>query len=275
MDDRSTLRDTALLTRHHKDRVIGPALAEVGLRVRVTDAFDTDQLGTFTRDVPRAGTQIEAARRKARIGMELLGLSLGVASEGAFGPDPYGVMPWNVEMVVFVDDAEDLVVVGRAHGPARHLHATVSTLDELHRFAQGADFPRHGLVLRVAPDGPPVRGLCEPDALRSAFEALGGGAVPLHVEHDLRAHVHPDRMARIDAAARDLARRLASPCPACGAPGFDRVSWIAGRPCGHCGAPTSLPRAAEWGCVRCDHRVERSVDDEGPADPTWCPLCNP
>ena len=42
----------------------------------------------------RAGTQIEAARKKARLGMELAGLPLGLASEGAFGPDPMtGMFP--------------------------------------------------------------------------------------------------------------------------------------------------------------------------------------
>jgi len=44
-----------------------------------------------------AGTQLEAARRKARIGMELSGSLFGLASEGALGPNPgIGLIPWNV-----------------------------------------------------------------------------------------------------------------------------------------------------------------------------------
>jgi hypothetical protein len=64
----------ALLTQHGKERVIAPALASaLGVEVRHVQGFDTDQLGTFSRDVPRAGSQREAARRKAEIGMRLSG----------------------------------------------------------------------------------------------------------------------------------------------------------------------------------------------------------
>lgn len=68
-------RRITLLTQHGKERVIAPVLDAVpGCGVERMSGFDTDTLGTFTRDIPRAGTQIEVARRKARIGMELSGL---------------------------------------------------------------------------------------------------------------------------------------------------------------------------------------------------------
>ena len=76
-------RRVALLTRHGKERALAPVLEPaLGCRVERVGGYDTDQLGTFTREIPRAGTQLEAARRKARIGMELAGLPLGLASEG-------------------------------------------------------------------------------------------------------------------------------------------------------------------------------------------------
>jgi len=53
-----------------KERVIAPVLEPaLGCQIELVDGFDTDQLGTFTRDIPRDGTQLEAARKKARIGM--------------------------------------------------------------------------------------------------------------------------------------------------------------------------------------------------------------
>ena len=62
-------RRIALLTQHDKERVIAPVLdAALGCRVEWVNGFDTDLIGTFTRDIPRIGTQVEAARRKARIG---------------------------------------------------------------------------------------------------------------------------------------------------------------------------------------------------------------
>ena len=104
----------ALLTQHGKEGVIASVLdAALGCRVERVMGYDTDLLGTFTRDIPRAGMQLEAGRKKARIGMELSGLSLGLASEGSFGPDPMvGMFPWNVEFLIFIDDERGLEVVG-------------------------------------------------------------------------------------------------------------------------------------------------------------------
>ena len=65
----------ALLTQHGKERVIAPALEPaLGCHIQLVTGYDTDQLGTFTRDKPRPGSQLEAARRKVRIGMALSGL---------------------------------------------------------------------------------------------------------------------------------------------------------------------------------------------------------
>lgn len=91
--------EVALLTRHGKAGVIAPAPeGPLGCRVRLDDGYDTDRLGTFSREVPRRGSQLEVARTKARIGMERTGLPLGLASERAFGPDPCaGLFSWNVE----------------------------------------------------------------------------------------------------------------------------------------------------------------------------------
>lgn len=272
-------RAIALLTQHHKERVVGPALARLGARVAPVTDFDTDTLGTFTREIPRPGTQVEAARRKARIGLERAGLSAGLGSEGAFGPDPLGLGPWNVEVLVLVDDALGVEVVGRAAGPAICAQEPVSSLPALQRFAARAGFPDHALVLRPdGPEGTPIRkGLRDPDALRAAWEETVARSASgrVFVEHDLRAHVHPTRMERIAEAAADLVARLRSPCPACAAPGFWAVAHLPGRPCALCRAPTRLPRGERRGCVRCDHVEEVLWPDLPPADPGRCDLCNP
>jgi hypothetical protein len=97
----------ALLTQHGKQAVIATLLEPaLGCHIELVTGFDTDQLGTFTRETPRPGTQQEAARRKARQGMLLAGTSLGIASEGSFAADPFsGMLPWNVELVTWIDDA--------------------------------------------------------------------------------------------------------------------------------------------------------------------------
>jgi hypothetical protein len=105
----------ALLTQHGKEAAIAPVLEPVlGCRVLRVDGFDTDTLGTFTRERPRPGSQIDAARRKARIGIERSGLPIGLASEGSFGPDPFsGLFTWNLELLLLIDDRLGIEVVGR------------------------------------------------------------------------------------------------------------------------------------------------------------------
>lgn len=271
----------ALLTQHGKERVIAPVLEpELVCRVELVTGYDTDQLGTFTRDIPRAGAQIEAARKKARLGMELSGLPLGLASEGAFGPDPMvGMFPWNVEFLLFIDDEQGLEIVGVAQGKANHAHRLTADWAQAEAFAREAGFPEHHLVVR--PDGendPRLRkGIAAWEDLEAAFAwaQAQSASGQVFLETDLRAHANPTRMEMIRLAAVDLAAKLKSMCPACGAPGFWLVERIAGLPCGDCGAPTRETRAEVHGCVKCAHRVTRERTDQAYADPGRCNYCNP
>ena len=56
------------LTQHGKEDLLRPILAD-GLDAEVfrVEGFDTDTLGTFTREITRQGTQVEAATRKAEL----------------------------------------------------------------------------------------------------------------------------------------------------------------------------------------------------------------
>ncbi|MCA1789588.1 MAG: hypothetical protein LC667_06965 [Thioalkalivibrio sp.] len=270
-----------LLTRHGKERVIAPVLeAALECRIEVVDGFDTDQLGTFTREIPRAGTQLEAARRKARIGMELSGSLFGLASEGAFGPDPgIGLIPWNVEFVILVDDVRGMELMGRAEGPARQAHRTVTDWAALLAFAEEAGFPDHHLVLRPDNDNDPrvFKGIGDVDTLEQSFtSALDTSAQSqVFVETDLRAHCNPTRMQMIALATKDLLARLDSLCPTCGAPGFWLVERIPGLHCTDCGAPTRQTRAEVYGCIQCPYRETRPLDPGEYADPAVCDWCNP
>ncbi len=274
-------RRLALLTQHGKERVIAPALEPaLGCRVERVAGFDTDRLGTFTRDILRAGTQLEAARRKARIGMELSGSPLGLGSEGAFGPDSLtGLFPWNWEILVFIDAETGLEVVGRAHGRACHHHRRVTDWAGVEAFARAAGFPEHQLVVRPeGEDDPRLRkGIADWAGLEAAWRWARAQSVSgaVFLESDLRAHANPTRMAMIAQAAADLAARLLSRCPACGTPGYALSERIPGLPCADCGAPTREPRAEVWACLKCPHRETRPLPGEARADPERCDLCNP
>lgn len=260
--------------------MVAPLFADLlGVRVELATGFDTDTLGTFTRDVVRQGSQLEAARKKARKGMELLGLDLGIASEGSFGPDAFGLFPSNFELVIFIDRSRNLEVVGRAEGPAHHLHERVATREALDAFARETDFPAHGLVVRPDDQNDPRirKGLVDWPALHAAFdEALAASrSSVVFVESELRAHFNPTRMGTIRLATENLINRIRSECPRCRRPGFWAVERIAGLPCRDCSSPTDEARAERWGCVTADHFELREVNAGRFADPSRCPLCNP
>jgi hypothetical protein len=273
--------EVALLTMHEKQRVIAPALEmALGCHIRHVTGYDTDRLGTFTRDIARLGTQLDTARHKARIGMELSGLPLGLGSEGSFGPDPFlGALPWNLELILFIDDLRGLEVVGVAQGKANFAQSLLGEWTALDSFARSQGFPRQQLVVRPDSEDDPrmIKGIDSWSALEAAFAwALRTSASKLiSVETDGRAHTNPERMANIGRAAQDLAARLAALCPACGAPGFWSIERLGGLPCRACGAPTNETRAHIHGCVKCDYRETHVASDREFSDPTYCDYCNP
>ncbi|MFF5175889.1 DUF6671 family protein [Micromonospora sp. NPDC000089] len=270
----------SLATLHGKRAALGPPLRRrLGLRLRVA-AVDTDALGTFTGEVPRPGPATEVVVAKARLGMAATGCPVGVASEGSFGPDPS--LPWctlQVEHVALVDDRLGLVLVERATSSAsNHGELVTDGADrrELLAFARSVGLPGHALTVRpVDAPYPVVKGIVRVSALLTAVaEAVSASAAGrARVAADLRAHHNPRRMSVIAEAGQRLAARLATPCPACGAPGFGPVGTEPGLPCRVCRTPTELAARQLLGCARCPHRLTREA--AAPADPQWCPYCNP
>ena len=273
----------AFLTQHGKETVVSPILGKaLGVRIERITGFDTDTLGTFTRDIPRFGSQLDAARRKARIGMELSGIPLGLASEGSFGPDPHtGLFPWNVEILLLIDDIRKIEVIGIHQGPASSDHALIQDWPALQAFAKRVGFPKQHLVLRVSGENDPrmQKGLSDWPSLQSAFawaRNLSSNDGKTFVERDLRANGHPERMLNIGKAAQNLADKLGSFCPNCGTPGYSAVEQVTGLPCSACGLPTQDLRGQIWACQACDFRAERLRQDGiRTADPAHCNYCNP
>lgn len=273
-------RRVALLTQHGKERVVRPVLEPaLGCRIECVTGYDTDLLGTFTREIPRVGTQLEAARKKALLGMGLVGLPLGLASEGSFGSGSFlGGLALNVELLIWIDHERGLEVVGVARGTADFSHVLTADWPQAQAFALRCGFPEQQLVVRPRGESDPRirKGISTGAALEAAFfwalELSAGGQVFL--ETDMRASSSPTRRENIRLAAGDLLGKLSSRCPSCGAPGFWIVERVAGVPCLDCGAATRDIRADILGCLKCAHRTTQEHDWH-PADPARCDQCNP
>ena len=271
----------SLLTQHGKELVICPELLNTNsLEVIHVTGYDTDRLGTFTRNIPRYGSQLDAARKKARVGMTLASTQIGIASEGAFSNDPYtGLLPWNYELVILIDDTRNLEITGFYGGEAQSASKQASSWDELTAFLSEAQFPSHQLVVR--PDDEYHleyrKGINSIESLREAYDWATNLSKKgnVFVENDLRAHANPTRMNNILKATQDLAKKMISLCPECDSPGFSITENKKGLPCFNCGAPTNLPIANIWSCVKCGHKKEKVITNQTSADPSRCNCCNP
>jgi hypothetical protein len=270
----------ALLTQHGKEKVIAPLLAELlNCHVENVDGFDTDLLGNFTRDIARDGSQLDAARQKARIGMELSGLSIGLASEGSFGTDPFtGMLPWNTELLIWIDDRLGIEVIENSAGKTNFSHRLVESWEEAEDFALSAGFPEHYLVVRPEDENNPKlrKGLADWPSLEDAVTWALDFAPNQRafVETDMRAFANPTRLENIRLATENLAQRLNSLCPACGAPGFYLAELVRGLLCEDCGRTPPQAKADIHRCVRCAHEVlaERELEY---ASARYCSYCNP
>jgi hypothetical protein len=272
-------------TMHGKTRVIAPALSPVlGVEPVAVPDIDTDVFGTFSREIPRQGTALEAARAKVAAAFARApSARFAIASEGSFGPHPSA--PWQAwarEWVLLVDREVGQEFIGTDFGTATNYeHAVVTSPEEAQSFAARIGFPTHGVILCVCRGMEPVpragilKDLRNGRALAAGVRSLLDKDDKVHIETDMRADRNPLRMAAIARAAEALAALYATRCPACAARGFGPEEAVPGLPCRRCALPTQVTRARRRACAVCRHVEE--IPALGPlyADPGRCDFCNP
>lgn len=278
-------RTLVLATMHQKERAIAPLLTqEMGLNVVVPLDFNTDQFGTFTREIKRLGTQLEAARQKARAALEMTRQSLAIASEGSFFPHPaFPYVCCDREIVLLLDKTNDLEIIGQEIATETNFaHQTVTTIEEALKFARKVGFSEHGLVVMFEKNcqnkDEIFKGITSEAQLIDLLEYVlkHSPAKTAHIETDMRAMYNPTRLKVIARATQNLIKKIKQLCPQCSAPGFDLVERESGLPCNLCLAPTSLIKTEIWGCQKCRFKQANNFPDKSKfADPTYCQYCNP
>jgi len=279
-----TGRRASLATKHGKERQIArPLHAALNLDTYVPPTIDTDLLGTFTGEIPRRGSPAQVVLQKARMGMEMTGLSLGLANEGSFGPHPaFPLVTADTELLVFVDDERGIhVQESVVSEQVVAAQAVTHSIADLAPFLAHALFPSHALIVRpnaLLQSDLLFKGITDPVVLEEKVKliaAISPDGLAL-VETDLRAHMNPTRRRVLRHLAVRLARRLAHLCPACRTPGWGLVSHLYGLPCEWCGEATDLVCEDLFGCPACSYRQHHPRSDGLlHASPTHCPSCNP
>ncbi|NET91196.1 MAG: hypothetical protein F6K45_24405 [Kamptonema sp. SIO1D9] len=274
-----------LATMHKKEQAIAALLEkQLEMQVVVPQGFNTDRFGTFTREIKRLGTQLEAARLKAQKVLEVTGESLAVASEGSFFPDPN--LPYvsrDRELVLLLDRVHQLEIVGvEVSLETNYNHTWVYSVADAFDFAAQVGFPDHGLVLMSSPEPKKneqiFKGIVtEADLIHAVTTILKSSPEKrAHLETDMRAMYNPTRMQVIAKATENLIDKIQQTCPNCYCPGFDVIERKPGLRCAMCNLPTSLIKSDLYQCQKCNFQETRSFPNQVEfADPTYCNYCNP
>lgn len=273
----------AFATKHHKEKVIAPFFEKkLGSRLLIP-CVDTDLLGTFSGEVERSGSALEIVEQKARLGMKVSGLPLGLASEGSFTPHPsIPFMPCDREILFFVDEIrgfsfhESFLSI-----KTNYSYQEVEAFEEVLNFLSKAQFPEHGVFLHPSPwinKNIIFKDLNDIGSMQNAFDICKEQSPEgrVFIKTDMRAHRNPSRQKVISALARRLIHRLLTPCPACQMPGWGHIKTVTGLPCSACHTPTQEVHHDVYGCTSCD--TQKVWPENAPnlfASPAHCINCNP
>lgn len=262
---------------HGKERAIIPVLERsVGVRCNFAAHLNTDAFGTFTGEIPRVLSPLEAARRKCELCHLETGADLVLASEGSFGPHPIvGFFPVDEELLVLKDFRNDFEIqVSHLSGATNFASAEIEDESALNDFLLNSGFPSHGVIVRIQEENETkfLKDIADKNIFRKLLIEKG----KLHLETDMRAFRNPTRMTVIQQTAELLAERMKSLCPSCSVPGFGVKYAVPGLHCSSCGSETRSILKNVLGCVSCSYTEEHYYPKEKKTeDPMYCDICNP
>jgi len=274
-------RNLVIASMHKKEVVIAPAIeGELKVNCFVDDRFDSDVLGTFSGEFKRDTDVLSTLRKKCYKAMELTNCDLSIASEGSFGPHPY--IPFvqaDDEVLMFLDKKNNIEIVAREVSTITNYNAlTVTSIEQLVKFANESLFPSHALILKQGEYlyEEMKKGIHSWDVLVNTFHEWYPKNGHVYVETDMRAMCNPTRMQVIKDATLKLIQKLKSECPKCGMPGFDVVLSKKGLKCSFCGMPTRSISANVLVCKHCNYSEEKVFPfGKYSEEPMFCDFCNP
>ena len=136
---------------HAKEQAVAPPFRRVlGTEIVVAPDVDTDELGTFSGEVPRPDALVETCVLKAELVFRTLDVDCAIANEGSYGPiDAVPLVPSGVEIMAFLDRRRGIRIIETL--------PTHRTNWRLMRFRAGdpgvpsivkaMDFPRYGVFV--------------------------------------------------------------------------------------------------------------------------------
>lgn len=272
-------RQLCIATMHQKEQVIAPILNSIlGVTCFVPQELNTDQFGTFSGEIERSLSPLNAARAKCDLAHQITGCNLIVANEGSFGPHPnLFFIPANEELMLLRDYKNNLSIWTSLLSTETNFNSLeISNTNQLGDFAKSIGFPEHGMIL-LSVDRTQIRKDFKTlEEANRALTELTKGLGRCIAETDMRAMNNPTRMKVIEALTHKLANKIKSTCPSCNTPGFDVIRVNPGLPCMVCKTATSSIRSIVNGCLSCTYEeVIHYPNSKQEEDPMYCNYCNP
>ncbi len=274
-------RKMVIATMHGKEAVITPPfIKHFQVHPTLPKDWNSDLLGTFSGEIPRVVSPLEALRVKCEQAMKNTDTDLAVASEGSFGPHPsIPFIPINTEMLMFMDLKNKLEITATVHSLETNFNSQmIEDLEALELFVRQTQFPAHALILKRPQGDKPVflKGITQEDQLKKYAQILINQEGSAWVETDMRAMMNPTRMKTIGQCAEKLVTHILMKCPQCKLPGFSPDKPIHGLPCAQCGQPTSSAIGWLHRCAACGYQqLEHNKGGKLLEDPGFCTYCNP
>ncbi len=274
-------RTLVVASQHAKESVIAPRLSKAfNLKVTTAPNLDTDALGTFSGEIDRLLSPIDAARAKCQKAIDLTGCDLAIASEASFGPHPiYPFVAAHEELLLMQDRKNDWEFVVKTLETTTNYNTwTIHSLEELAEILEPAKFPSHALIVKKSASDAShcVKGIQSNTLLEETVEEFLQRYSICQVETDMRAMHNPSRMDVIARLTDQLIDQINTSCPQCDAPGFRISDIIRGLPCAICDHETRGIRAEIYTCSRCLFEEPRKkVGSPEKEDPMYCDYCNP
>lgn len=274
-------RKIIIANKHKKEQVIAPLLKKhFNMECFVPPNYNTDELGTFTGEIPRAENPVDVLRKKCLDAMNTYGYDIGIASEGSFGPHPhYYFLPGDDEMLILIDKKYDLELKVKLLSLDTNFRGkNISSYNELKSFAMDVKFPTHGLIFRDKQDSNNkiVKGIKDWYTLKDQYLYFAKNYSSVFVETDMRAMHNPTRMKVIRETMLKLIKLMNHQCPNCQIPGFDVKEVIHGLACSQCKLPTKSTHSYVYKCEQCNYKktLEYPLGKIN-EDPRFCDYCNP
>jgi len=274
-------RNFLIATSHKKEEAISPVLKEkFQANILVPEGFNSDVFGTFSGEIERADSPLDAARKKSKAASAAFNASLVIASEGSFGPHPsLYFVPADDEILLLTDYENDLELAVREVSTKTNFSGKeVKTIDEVIVFAQEIGFPSHKVILKKGHKDHShiIKNIDGWNDLIFNSNLFLDSYGSLFIETDMRAMNNPTRMSVIAEAAMKMAELMNSKCPHCKTPGFDVGIIVPGLPCSSCKLPTESTLKYVYICKKCKyHQDSYYPNDKLFEDPKFCEWCNP